>query len=125
MKNYTEIERQLREKIGDKTFEHLQFCAARLWQGLGGKGPEPITKDQYIFNLDNRIIDDWIRMLYLMLRGSSHVDLNLYFKHTRQGIYLSPRLTQSLLQQCPITISKQDEKRLHQWLKDVIKEKIR
>jgi len=72
-------------------------------------------------NVDNNPIDDWIRVLYLALRGDSPDDLNTYFVHTKQGINLAPRLTRLLLKQSPLKITRKDEKRIHSWLNRMIK----
>jgi DNA-binding MarR family transcriptional regulator len=121
MKNYAEIEQRLSDKIGHEAFDKLQFHAARLWQCLGGIGPEPISDDKSALNVDNNTIDDWIRVLYLALRGDNPDDLDTYFVHTKQGINLTPRLTQLLLKQSPLKITRKDEKRIHSWLNRMIK----
>ncbi len=120
MNNLTKIERQLSDKIGNKTFNKLQFEAACLWQCLGGISPELMSDKTSDLNADNLVIEDWIRVLYLALREESRIALGRYFRHSKQGVYLTPRFTQQLLHKSPIKITKKDEKRLGKWLKKVI-----
>ncbi len=120
MKNLTQIEHQLSDKIGNKAFNRLLFEAARLWQCLGGIGPEPRSGEASDSEEDNPVIEDWLRMLYLAIREDSRIDLDRYFGHSKQGIYLTPRFTQQLLHKPPVKMTKKDEKRIRKWLKKVI-----
>ncbi len=124
MNNLSQIEQQLVSEMGHKAYENLQLHGARLWQYLGGSGPQTIASDEREMTIDDTIIDDWVRVLYLALRQEEQADLERYFVHSEQGIYLNPRLTQLLLQRPALNMTKADEKRVISWLKAIMKRSV-